>query len=187
MPRTRSVSRNVVKPFLARTDSFKSTFFPYCISQWNNLSENIKNAKSINKFKSLILDCIRVKENSVFAIHDPLGIKLLTRLRLNFSHLNEHKFRHNFRDTLNPLCKCGGGIETTSHFFLRCHLYAPQRSELLNTVYRLNPTIKNFAEENLVHLLLFGSDDYDFKLNKKIIKLTISYLKTSGRFDGPLF
>ena len=29
-------------------------------------------------------------------IHDTNGIKLLSRLRLNFSHLNEHKFRCNF-------------------------------------------------------------------------------------------
>ena len=34
----------------------------------------------------------------------PLGIKLLNRLKVEFSHLNKHKFRHNFADTLNPLC-----------------------------------------------------------------------------------
>ena len=31
-------------------------------------------------------------------------IKYLTRLRLEFNHLKEKKFRHNFQDTLNPLC-----------------------------------------------------------------------------------
>ena len=35
-------------------------------------------------------------------ICDSLGVKLLTRLRFEFSHLNEHKFRHGFKDTLNP-------------------------------------------------------------------------------------
>ena len=49
-----------------------------------------------------MLDFIRIKENSIFALHDSLGIKLLTRLRLDCNHLNKHKFRHNFRDTLNP-------------------------------------------------------------------------------------
>ena len=34
---------------------------------------------------------------------DPLGLKLLTYLRLNLSHLSQNKFSHNFRDTLN-LC-----------------------------------------------------------------------------------
>ena len=101
--------------------------------------------------------------------------------------MNEHKFRHNFRETLNPFCKCGGKTETTSHFFLRCHLYTTQRIKLLDTVYSLNPTIKTYSDENLVHLLLYGSDTFDFKLNKSIINLTIHYLKASGRFDGPLF
>ena len=38
--------------------------------------------------------------NPVYNIHDPIGLKFLTRLRVNFSHLREHKFRHNFLDTL---------------------------------------------------------------------------------------
>ena len=42
----------------------------------------------------------------VYKIHDPIGLKLLTRLRANLGHLREHKFRHNFLDTLNPLCSC---------------------------------------------------------------------------------
>ena len=31
------------------------------------------------------------------------------------SHLNEHKFRHNFQDCLNPLCSCSLEIEDTVH------------------------------------------------------------------------
>ena len=34
---------------------------------------------------------MRKKENSIFSIYDPLGVKLLTRLRLQFSHLNERE------------------------------------------------------------------------------------------------
>ena len=45
---------------------------------------------------------MRPKENSVSAIHDTKGLK-----RLNFSHLNEHKFRCGFKDTVDPMSKCG--------------------------------------------------------------------------------
>ena len=38
------------------------------------------------------------KENSLFSIHNPVGVKLLTRLRLQLSHLNEDTFRHGFED-----------------------------------------------------------------------------------------
>ena len=55
------------------------------------------------------------KENPLFSVYNPLGVKLLTRLRLEFSHLKEHKYRHGFKDTLNPLCTCGTEVETTEH------------------------------------------------------------------------
>ena len=43
-----------------------------------------------------------------------------TETRLKFSHLNEHKFRHNFKDAPTPMFDCGSETETTDHFFLRC-------------------------------------------------------------------
>ena len=52
-------------------------------------------------------------ERVSFSLHDPLGVKLFTRLRLQFSHLNEHNFRHGFNDLLNPICACGNETETT--------------------------------------------------------------------------
>ena len=48
--------------------------------------------------------------------YDPVGVKLLSRLRLKFNHLNEHKFRHNFKDALGPMCDCGSEIETANVF-----------------------------------------------------------------------
>ena len=53
-----------------------------------------------------------MKQKSLFAIHNPAGVKLLSRLRLKLSHLNEHKFRHNFKDVLTPLCDYGSETET---------------------------------------------------------------------------
>ena len=37
------------------------------------------------------------------------------RLCLGLSHLREHKFKYSFKDFLNPLCKCGAEVESTSH------------------------------------------------------------------------
>ena len=39
--------------------------------------------------------------------HSYNRIKLITKLRLGFIHLREHKFKHNFQDTPNPVCTCG--------------------------------------------------------------------------------
>ena len=75
--------------------------------------------RRLNRLKNLkkktLIKIIRTKENSVFGVADIYGVKRLTRLRLNFSHLNEHKFRHNFKDTINPMCNCSAAAETTIH------------------------------------------------------------------------
>ena len=62
--------------------------YSYCLKEWNNLSEEIRNIESANKFKKTILSFISRKVSSVFAIHDTEGIKQLNRSRLNFTHSN---------------------------------------------------------------------------------------------------
>ena len=84
---TRSAFQNKMKTLSGRTKAVNSSFYPYSIKQWCALSEEIRNIVSVNKFKETIICFIRPKENSVFAIHDTKGVKLLTRLRLNFNHL----------------------------------------------------------------------------------------------------
>ena len=149
---TRSTTQNKIKPIPARTKMFENSFFPYCIKEWSKLNDKIRNIESINKFKVAIR---RPKANSVFDIHDTNGIKLLSRLRLNFSHLNKHKCRHNFNDRVDPMCTCGLEPETTLHYLLRCSLFSTQRLELLNNVFILMPSIKN---EKLLNVLLYGSE-----------------------------
>ena len=78
-----------------------------------DLGEELKKIDSLKTFKLIILNFVRPSENSVCEIHDINGLKLLTRLRLNFSHLNEPKFRHNFDDTTNPMCSSGKEPEPT--------------------------------------------------------------------------
>ena len=89
---TRSACQNKMKTLSGRTKAFNSSFYQYSIKERCALSEEIRNIVSVNKFKEIILSFLKPKENSVFTIHDTKGLKLLTRLRLNFSHLNKHKF-----------------------------------------------------------------------------------------------
>ena len=92
---------------------------------------------------------------SVFNIHDPVGIKYLTRLKLGLSHLNEHKFRHNFQDCLNTLCSCSLEVETTDHYFLHFHYYNDICKTLLDTVNEITKKcLSDFSDETLVNLLL---------------------------------
>ena len=75
-----------------RTVSFKKNFLPCAIKEWNKLDSEIRNAKTYASFRKMLLIFIRPIGNSTYKIYDPLGIKLLTRLRLGFSHLSEISF-----------------------------------------------------------------------------------------------
>ena len=110
----------------------------------------------------------------------------MNRLRLHFSHLNEQKFWHNLRATIDPMCSCGLKPETTLHYLTIINLYSDLRTELLNDICALNPTLKNLSHEELLNILLYGSENFSFNTNKIIIKSTIKFLKTSERFiDSP--
>ena len=101
---------NNIPHFEVKHSFFKNTFYPLVIIEWNKLDPEIQNASSFNIFKKNILKFIRLVTNNIFGFHNLKGIKRLTRSRLGFSHLYQHKLKNNFQGTLNPLCTCGCGI-----------------------------------------------------------------------------
>ena len=127
-----------VETCYCRTDAFKYSFLPYFISEWNKLDPDLRNAKSYSTFRKLLLKTGRPRPNHIYKIHDPLGLKLLTRHRLGLSHLNEHRLNHNFDSCINPLCSWSLEVELTKHFFLHCHHYTNICKTLLNIVEMTN-------------------------------------------------
>ena len=84
--------------------------------EWNKLGLNIRNSESLNISKKSLLKFKPSSGSSVFNFHNPRGVKLLTRLRRDLSHLPEHKFKH---DTSS----CGNDIKTSAHSLLHCPHY----------------------------------------------------------------
>ena len=134
----------------------KTHFFLLLYQIETSLTSTLETQQTSITFKKKLLNFIRPCSSSIFDIHNPIGNKLLTRLRLGFSHLHEHKFRHCFQDTLNPLCEFGKDIESTMHFFLHC---------------------TNF---------LIPRQNYGSSLNRLIIISTIAYLISTERFKCSL-
>ena len=95
----------------ARTEKFKSSFY------------------------SNLLSIVRFPAKSVFGIHDPIGLPYLTQFRVGLSKLDFHK--HNFRDTIKPMCPANDGIEDTEHFLLLCPSFDLQRRALLAGIVEL--------------------------------------------------
>ena len=85
------------------------------------------------------------------------------------------------------MCNCGAEIETTEHYLLHCRFFHAERLKLLQNLYKLGPSIRGFNNDNLLNLILFGSENFSSTINKNILLQTIYYLKSSGRFDKPLF
>ena len=167
---------------------FKSRFsFKVRERDLNFLILIIRNIVSVNKIKGINLSFIRPKENSVFTIHDTKGLKLLKHLRLNFSHLNEHKFRHCFKDTVDPMCKWSLETEITLHFLLYCKMHSTIRTELLDNIYTVASSLTNYPDEKLLNILLYGSKYFTVKTKQSILKSTIKFLKRFERYDDPLF
>ena len=131
--------RAAILQIRARTERFKSTFYPNCLSEWQKLDPEIREFRSVNFFKKQLLGLIRPPSKSVYGIHDPKRPSILTQLRVGLSKLNYHKFKYKFRDTLNPLCLVNDGIEDKEQFLLLCRAYDIHICDLLdslNTILR---------------------------------------------------
>ena len=122
--------------------------------------------------------------NSIYNIHNPLGVKYLTRLRIGFSHLKEHKFKHNFQDSIDPMCSCSSGIETTIHFFLHCGNFNIQRQTLFD---KIDANILTENKYSVVITLLFGKPNCENSFNKTMLNASIEYILSNERFYNSLF
>ena len=106
---------------------------------------------------------IRPKPNSINNIYNSLGIKHLPRLRIAFSHLKEHTFRHNFQDSVDPMCNCGNVVQSAIHYFLHCANFNLQIQTLFDNIRNVDEIILIENENSIVNTLLFGkqhSEDF---------------------------
>ena len=129
-----------------RTDAFKNSFFPHTIVEWNKLDLDIQKSQSYVIFWSGFLKIGWPNQCSIYRMHNPVGLKLFTRLRLGFSHLSKHRFNHNFQSYINPSCSCSLAIESSTHFLLHCHHFSNIHSTLLNSINEVLGSITNISD-----------------------------------------
>ena len=166
---------------------FKNSFFPSVIIEWNKLDPNLWRCDNYNVFKNNIPKFIQPFPNSFFHYHNkPIGIKYITQIQLGPSHLREHKFKHSFQDTLNPICNCGNYVEPAIHFFLHCPLYSNERRPFLSSSDNIDHQLLDNTNFSLTQTLLFSNTTFNAKENTKIINLTIDFVLSTKRFDEPL-
>ena len=167
----------------SRTDIFKYSFFLSTISEWNKLDLKIRQSKTLLTFRNALIKIGRPIPKPIYIVHNPVGLKLLTRLRLGLSHLNQHKFNHNFQDRLNPVCSCSLEVESVSHFFLHCHYYSNIRSTLLQSI---DINLLNQEDDIVVEVFLYGSSKFNNNQNFKLLSSYIDHILKSERFSDSL-
>ena len=77
--------RDVIGQIRARTERFKSSFYPHCLKEWSTLSPQIRNTSSVDAFNKYMVSFVRPNAKSVFGIYDPTGLPYLTQLRTGLS------------------------------------------------------------------------------------------------------
>ena len=169
-----------------RTDTFKHPFFPWTIVTWSKIHPGIPNA-SLTVFKKHVLKEIHPDPHLFYNICYPNGLKLLTRLRLGLSHLNEHRFNHNFKNCINPFCTCSLEVDSTSHFFLHCHYYDSIRHIMFNELCEVGVNLPNASDEKLVNILLYGSSLFSYSQNQSVLNSSIRYIIDLNHFSRSIF
>ena len=104
-----------------------------------------------------------------------------------FSHLRDHKFKHSFQDTINPLCTCSLEAETTNHFILHCPYYENERHILLATIRGIKSSILDQNDNNIIKTLLYGHDILSETQNSSILDATMECLISSNRLEEQVY
>lgn len=177
--------RHHIKPVNeTATIRYKNSFFPFCMEKWESLSAVIKNAVSISRFKNLYKGAYFPLKRSFFSTKDGWGKKCLFRLRVNFSDLKAHRFKHRFNCD-SPECNCDTGEESTEHYLILCPLFSVQRRNLLNDLTAILIEGDGIPQgTRLVSLILYGDHKFNDAKNKLILDLTIKYILETKRFKS---
>ena len=170
---------NDIPLFRVKYGPFKSSFFPSTIIEWNNLDYHLRNAPSISVFKQNISKFIGLGPNKVYNVHNPSGLKLLTRLCLGLSHLRAHKFSHNFSDCLDEFWICGANISSSnSHYIYPKGKPLWRKSVMLRFQFLIKMKITFVILYSLVAISLVTLKTFAYS--------TIEYILSTEKFNVPL-
>ena len=152
------------------------------------MDSRIRNLPSISTFKRATLDFISSNPTPMFKINRLSCFVFLTRLRVGFSHLCEHKFRHGFLDTVDPICSyCMNTVENTKHYLLHYSNFANQRTVLLDDLRNLAINHGPLDSSTLPWMLLFGNPKFSCNVSSGIIHAVIKFIESINRFSGSIY
>ena len=161
-------------PF-ARLESYRRSFFPMTLSNWNSLDDSIREKPTLDSFTSSFVQPEDAISELLYygsrwpSIHH-------ARMRIGCSKLNAH-LCYNLHVLASPRCPCGNEIEDPTHFFFHCPLFNAPRQKMLASLLLINNIDIN------INSLLWGDADLNMKANEMIFSAVHSYIIETSRFD----
>ena len=129
------------------------------VKEWSRLDIDIRKSDSISIFKKRILSFKRPLPNKVSNSHYPQRLKLLTRLRLGFSHLRYHKIKHNF--WIASIHTVAVALISKQLFiFFYCPNFIKCRNTLLSKISEINSELITRNDLALIETLLSGDNSF---------------------------
>ena len=148
------------------------------------MDRKIRQSSTLLNFRNSLIKIGRSAPKPVYNIHNSNGLKLMTRLRLGLSHLNEHKFNHNFKDCVNPLCFFSWKIETVPHFVLHRHYFIDIWKTFFHELQSVDKNVLNQSDNEIVELLFYGRRKFKLKHYCSKVRSSIKFIIKSKRFSG---
>ena len=96
------------------------------------------------------------KASSFFTCHKLKEVKLIKKLWIGISYLQDHKLKHSFQGCLSLICSCGIKFETTVHYLFRCPNYLHERKTPLDNIKSIFCNILGQNDTFISNVLLFG-------------------------------
>ena len=183
-------NRENLAQLVGRTNTYLNSFFPKTVRDWNEINNDLRNSVSLQTFKYNLKRTTMYKRQKLFSFGDREGRVNHTRLRLGLSALNKHRSNYHFID--NSKCtKCSHLSEDTTHYFLECPAYDPERILLLTNIASvLSPGVhfsllyeNNVNDKHLfVNSLLNGFINLTFNENKTVFQFIHEFICVTERF-----
>jgi len=169
-----------------RLQSFRKSFIPDTIYQWNHLQPDIRNAPSLYTFKKKLKSRMGIPKIKVYSMGCGSGSIHLARIRMNMSGLNLHLFDCNIVQSKN--CSCSAlATEDVDHFFWICPRYVTHRQTMILDLHTIItdllplPTTK-IERINITRIIVNGDINRTTYENISIFHIVEKYITNTKRF-----
>ena len=149
-----------------RTSLYYNSFIPSSVRLWNLQPDNIRLSPSIQALKYSLKSNISSKPFYYYT-----GQILHSRLRMQFSSLNQHLYQKNIVDSPNCIC---GLTESTTHYLFHSPRYTAQRQMYITSI--------NVPINLTTEILLFGSPKLAPNQNVELFLAVQKFVIRSKRF-----